>query len=630
MDAGHLYWTNINGNTIGRANLDGTSVNQNFITGAHTPLGVAVPAVSYAVAYDGNSADGGSAPSDGSSPYTSGTTVTVLGPGGLTKTGYSFTGWNTAADGSGIAYAQGDSFSMPASDLILYAQWAVTPPCDPPPSGVVGWWPGSGNANDLVGINPGTLVNGATFAAGQVGQAFSFDGVDDFFQSGTTGLPIGTSDRTLEFWARISSVVAPEAFFAGYGSFGSFTQTYQVGASGSAPFFSQWGGGVSAPSVQTGTWHHMAVTNVGAVVRFYIDGALVGSDSLPLNTPAGTQFYMGRIPGSLGDPRKLKGMVDEVTIYDRALSGSEIQAIFQAGSAGKCTLAYPVIYDGNSADGGSVPTDGSNPHDYGTTVTVLGADSLTKTGYSFTGWSTAADGSGTDYSPSDTFSMPTANVTLYAQWQINAYAVAYDGNGATGGSVPSDGSSPYPYGSTVTVLHAGSMTRRGYSFAGWNSQPDGFGFFVYPGETFSMPASDVTLYAQWRINSHAVVYDGNGATRGSVPSDGSSPHDYGTTVTVLGAGGLTRTGYTFDGWNTAANGSGVSYQPGGTFAMPDSAVTLYARWATNLREETTRCNGTYAGDGRGCRRSRGCDLHARPGHARDSERCRRGRWLLGH
>src|SRR5882724_10819515 len=51
--------------------------------------------------------------------------------------------------------------------------------CAPPLSGLAGWWPGDGNADDLQGASNGTLLNGATFTTGKVGQAFSFDGVDD-------------------------------------------------------------------------------------------------------------------------------------------------------------------------------------------------------------------------------------------------------------------------------------------------------------------------------------------------------------------------------------------------------------------------------------------------------------------
>jgi uncharacterized repeat protein (TIGR02543 family) len=85
----------------------------------------------YSVTYNGNSNTGGSAPTDGNSPYSSGATVTVLAnTGSLVRTGYSFTGWNTAANGSGTAYAATGSvtFSMPASAVILYAQWSGSSP----------------------------------------------------------------------------------------------------------------------------------------------------------------------------------------------------------------------------------------------------------------------------------------------------------------------------------------------------------------------------------------------------------------------------------------------------------------------------------------------------------------------
>jgi uncharacterized repeat protein (TIGR02543 family) len=179
------------------------------------------------------------------------------------------------------------------------------------------------------------------------------------------------------------------------------------------------------------------------------------------------------------------------------------------------------------------------------------------------------------------------------------YALTYAGNGATGGSAPSDGSSPYAYGATVTVLGAGSLTRTGYTFAGWNAAADGSCTSYAQGATFAMPGSPVTLYAQWQINSYAVTYVGTGATSGSVPVDGSNPHTYGGTVIARGSGTLARTGYTFNGWNTAADGSGTSYQPGATFAMPASALTLYAQWkiVPRLRSGTTICKGKYTGSG---------------------------------
>ena len=82
------------------------------------------------------------------------------------------------------------------------------------------------------------------------------------------------------------------------------------------------------------------------------------------------------------------------------------------------------------------------------------------------------------------------------------------------------------------------------------------------------------------VSTHTVTYDGNGNTGGSVPVDASSPYNENDTVTVLGnTGSLVKTGYTFDGWNTAADGSGTDYAPAATFQMPASNTTLYAQWA---------------------------------------------------
>ncbi len=70
-----------------------------------------------------------------------------------------------------------------------------------PPAGLVNWWPGDRHANDIVGGNHGTLENGATFASGKVGQAFSLDGEDDFVNvPDNEQLNFATNDFTVDFW----------------------------------------------------------------------------------------------------------------------------------------------------------------------------------------------------------------------------------------------------------------------------------------------------------------------------------------------------------------------------------------------------------------------------------------------
>jgi uncharacterized repeat protein (TIGR02543 family) len=241
-------------------------------------------------------------------------------------------------------------------------------------------------------------------------------------------------------------------------------------------------------------------------------------------------------------------------------------------------IIYHVTYEGNSNTGGAVPTDATS-YNNGDTATVLGnTGSLIRTGYTFSGWNTASNGSGTSYTGGDTFGITTSSVTLYAQWTAIDYAVTYNGNTNTGGSVPVD-ENTYHITDTVTVLgNTGSLIKLGFTFTGWNTAANGSGTAYSGGDTFAMGSSSVTLYAQWTENTYNVTYDGNSNTGGSVPTDGISYHN-GDTATVLGnTGSLVRAGYTFNGWNTEANGSGTSYTGGDTFGIGTSSVTLYAQW----------------------------------------------------
>ena len=238
---------------------------------------------------------------------------------------------------------------------------------------------------------------------------------------------------------------------------------------------------------------------------------------------------------------------------------------------------YTVTYNGNGSTGGSAPIDSTN-YQIGQTVTVLGTGTLVKTGYTFAGWNTQASGAGTTYTQSQTFTMGAANVTLYAKWTANNYTVTYNGNGSTGGSAPID-STNYQIGQTVTVLGTGTLVKTGYTFAGWNTQASGAGTTYTQSQTFTMGAANVTLYAKWTANpTFTVTYDGNGADGGVVPID-SANYEQGATVTVSGnTGTLVKTGYSFAGWNTQADGFGTTYTQSQTFTMGAANVTLYAKW----------------------------------------------------
>ncbi len=250
------------------------------------------------------------------------------------------------------------------------------------------------------------------------------------------------------------------------------------------------------------------------------------------------------------------------------------------GGGGGTNSTYTVTYDGNGNTGGSVPTD-TNNYQQGQTVTVLGnTGNLVKTGYSFIGWNSLPNGSGTTYTQAQTFTMGSANVTLYAKWTSNpTYSVTYKGNDYTGGSVPID-TTHYEQGQSVTVLgNSGYLERTGYSFSGWNTQADGSGTTYTQAQTFTMGSANVTLYAKWTVNpTYTLTYDGNGNTSGNVPID-TANYEQGQLVTVLGnTGSLIKSGYAFSGWNTQANGTGITYAEPQTFTMGAVNITLYAMW----------------------------------------------------
>jgi uncharacterized repeat protein (TIGR02543 family) len=161
-----------------------------------------------------------------------------------------------------------------------------------------------------------------------------------------------------------------------------------------------------------------------------------------------------------------------------------------------------VTYNGNENTGGTVPVDPSSPYKAGSTVTVLGTGGISRSGYLFIGWNTAADGSGSSYPAASTFTV-TGNTVLYAQW-TPSYTVTYSNYLSNGGGAPPvDILSPYAAGSTVTVLDnnhpypEGPLVRAGYTFLGW--YPAGFvhaGTYYVAGNTIVI-TSDITLLPYW-------------------------------------------------------------------------------------------------------------------------------------
>jgi len=497
----------------------------------------------YTVTYRGNTNTGGSAPVD-VNHYLLGDTITVLAKGALVKSGFTFVGWNTQADGNGTAYAAGSKFALsPTGNVDLYAQWTSLPTYTVTYDGngsTGGNAPADANSY-LLGQNVTTLSAGTLIRTN-----YSFTGwntkSDGSGTAYTVGVMFAIGSANVTLYAQWSAIPTYTVLYAGNGSTG-----------GNAP--------TDNAHYATG----QSVTVLGNTGNLSQTGkTFVGWNTQPLGGgigyAAGVSFTMGSA---------------NVTLY----------------AQWSADPTYTVTYNGNTNTGGSASED-LNHYLLGDTVTVFAKGALVKSGFTFVGWNTQADGNGTAYAAGSKFALSTAgNVTLYAQWtSLPTYTVTYDGNGSTGGGAPTDANN-YLQGQVVTALNQGTLTRTNYTFAGWNTKADGSGTNRAVGTTFTMDTTDVILFAQWSaISKHTVTYSGNGGTGGTPPAD-TNHYALGQTVTVLNnTGALVKTNYAFVGWNTQPLGGGIGYAAGVSFVMGAADDTLYAQW-TALPTYTVIYNG---------------------------------------
>ena len=212
--------------------------------------------------------------------------------------------------------------------------------CDPLPKGVLGWWPGDGTPADLTAAaNHGQLVNGATFAPGLVGQAFSLDGTND-----RVDVPDAPSLRpqhfTLAAWVRLDDNVEWACIVCkqfGAGSADSYSLWVNFGIlQGGMYGFAE---AVASVPLPVGRWVHTAVSWDGAIIRLYQNGQMVAAAAGPASPVPydsnqviigaednGTNAYAGFFDGT----------IDEVQIFGRALSACEIRALYRALPQGSC------------------------------------------------------------------------------------------------------------------------------------------------------------------------------------------------------------------------------------------------------------------------------------------------------
>lgn len=239
----------------------------------------------------------------------------------------------------------------------------------------------------------------------------------------------------------------------------------------------------------------------------------------------------------------------------------------------------PLTYHGNGATGGNTASQSGKTGDELTT----NANGFTRDGYTFVEWNTKADGTGGHYGKGTNgvakWTMLPAGNDLYAIWQANPANIRYrDDWGATGSTPDTTGVT----GQDVTIARNG-FTRPGYTFTGWardrRTDPS-----LQPGGRYTLTPGTTTLWAQWKADPAHLIYNSNsGSTSQTRRTDGVVDQ----TLTVI-ANPFTRSGYTFTGWNTQADGRGKAYAAGNGFRLvadaksnPVNTSVLYAQWRIN-------------------------------------------------
>jgi len=219
------------------------------------------------------------------------------------------------------------------------------PRCALPPSGIVAWWPGDDNANDYIDSNHGAMQNGAAFTGGKIGPAFSFDGNNDVCRIPNSPA-LQPASITVEGWIKGTSPGNYRYALSKHFTGANPSYALYTGGDGALYFFVTVGANnaVLSPSggvgFWDGAWHHVAGTYDGGYVRLYIDGVRMGNGIAATgaiqytNSPA-NELFIGNLEPS-ASPYALRADIDELAIFDRALSSNEIAAIYAAGSAGMC------------------------------------------------------------------------------------------------------------------------------------------------------------------------------------------------------------------------------------------------------------------------------------------------------
>jgi uncharacterized repeat protein (TIGR02543 family) len=438
----------------------------------------------------------------------------------FTKSGYTFSGWNTNADGtSGTSYTDGQSVTITAG-MTLFAKW------------VLNTYTVTFNANSGLG----------TMATQSVTHGVSVNLNANLFTR---------ANYSFYRWATAAD-----------GSGITYENLSQATFTAGTTLYAQW-----TANTYVVTYNYNGATGGASTssATFVTAGTPI---VLPTPTRTGYNFAGWFTDAALSTANQLAG-----TNY------SPVGTTLSLGLFAKWeAINYNFTYDSNSADAGTVPTETAKQITQNVTIKA-NTGSLIRIGYTFGGWNTNTNGTGTNYLSGSQFTMGSANVFLYATWNPNTYTVTYNANGATGNAQRSSSSvtsdTYTTEGSAIALPGVGNLVRAGYTFGGWNTSAAGTGTNRLENDPYTT-VSDVIFYAKWNPVTYSITYNGNTSDGGTTPTTGGYTTGQASPYSVI-SNTFTKTSNIFGGWNTLANGAGTSYSPGSTITTLSDLV-LYAIW----------------------------------------------------
>lgn len=225
------------------------------------------------------------------------------------------------------------------------------------PNGMISYWRGEGNANDKLGINNGT-VNGTTYTTGKIGQAFSFDGVNDRINLPSIFTVTNYPVATLMAWvygteSQWHSIISQERVAGKYQIRLEQTDVANTMQFGIVESTVAWRGTITNTST-INTWHHIVGVSNGTTLLLYIDGVFTGSDIIDAGTGSNNagNWVIGSEDG--GTTQAFNGSIDEIAVLNRALTPAEITAFYNNGNG----RDYCTVYEYNTTMSASL-SDGS-------------------------------------------------------------------------------------------------------------------------------------------------------------------------------------------------------------------------------------------------------------------------------